>query len=89
MDYGQEIARMLEHLDEHRTPDSLTYFVRCMSFGLAQASTYVNTMEAQDTLLEHVFTACRSEAKAAFVEARGLSGAEYLEHCFKPEKFNG
>ena len=89
MDYGKEIARMLEHLDGNRTPDELTYFMRCMSFAIAQASVYVNTMDMQDKLLGHVFEACRSEAKAAFCETHGMDGAQYLQHCFKPEKFNG
>lgn len=89
MDYGKEIATMLEHLDGDRTPDALTYFMRCMSFAIAQASVYVNTSEQQDKVLEHVFAACRSEAKAAFAELHGMDGAHFLEHCFKPEKFNG
>ncbi|CAB4154617.1 hypothetical protein UFOVP653_15 [uncultured Caudovirales phage] len=89
MDYGQEVAAMLEHLDSNRTPEELTYFMRCMSFAIAQASVYVNTMAQQDEVLEHIFAACRAEAKSAFAEKCGMSGAEFLEHCFKPEKFNG
>jgi hypothetical protein len=88
MDYGEEIAKMLEHLDGHRSPDSLTYFMRCMSFAIAQASAYVKTMDDQEQVLNHVFMACRAVAKAAFAELNGMDGAEFLEHCFHPEKFN-
>lgn len=89
MDYGKEVAAMLEHLSENHSAEELTMFVRCMSFGLAQASTYVTTTEAQDELLECVFEATLSEAKALFAESHGMSGAEFLKHHFKPEAFNG
>lgn len=89
MDYGKEVAAMLEHLDSNRSPEELTYFMRCMSFAIAQASVYVKTMEQQDQVLEHVFQACKAEAKAAFAELKGMDGAHFLEHCFHPEKFNG
>lgn len=89
MDYGKEVSAMLEHLDENCSPEDLTYFMRCMSFAIAQASAYVSTTAQQDEVLENVFSACKAEAKAAFAEMNGMDGAHFLEHCFHPEKFNG
>lgn len=89
MDYGKEVAAMLEHLDGNRSPEDLTYFMRCMSFAIAHASVYAKTMDQQEQVLHHVFEACRAEAKAAFAEMKGMDGAHFLEHHFHPEKFNG
>jgi hypothetical protein len=89
MDYGKEVAKMLEHLGQHPSPEALTYFVRCLSFGLAHATTFVNTIEVQEELLECIFDATRSEAKAAFKETHPMTDTEFLRDYFNPEKFNG
>ncbi len=91
MDYQRTMAKMLESLSANHTAEELTFFVRCLSFGLAQASTYVTTEEAQKELLDCIFDATMCEAKALFAQANGngMDGAHFLEHCFHPEKFNG
>jgi hypothetical protein len=89
MDYGKEVAKMLEHLSENHSPEELTYFVRCLSFSLAHATTYVNTVEAQNELLDCIFEATRAEARRAFSEVHGMTDTEFLRDHFHPEKFNG
>ena len=89
MDYGKEVAKMLEHLGSNPTPDGLTYFTRALSFGLAQATTFVDSAKVQDELLDCIFEATRAEAKMAFNEMHPMTDAEFLRDHFNPEKFNG
>lgn len=89
MDYGKEVSIMLEYLSEHRSPETLSYFIRSMSYGIAQASAFLNTVDNQQQLLDTVCDAIKEEAKQLFVQERCIHGSEYLKHYFKPEKMNG
>jgi hypothetical protein len=89
MDYGMEVGKMLEHLNEEPTPDQLAYFVRALSFGIAQASTFVTTKDVQRKLLNCVIDAIRSEAEIAFNEVHPMTDEEFLRDHFNPGKFNG
>lgn len=89
MDYGKQVSIMLEYLSEHRSPETLAYFMRSMSYGIAQASAFLNTVDAQQELLTVVTDAIKEEGKQLFAREHVIHGSEYLKHFFKPEKMDG
>lgn len=89
MDYGKKVCAMLEHLSEHRSAEALSYFIRCMSYGIAQSSAFVDKIEVQQALIDSVCEAIRAEAPELFAREHSVDSASYLKHYFKPEKMNG
>ena len=87
MDYGITVIDMLKHAEANKTPDNMTALVRSLSLGIAAASSMVNTMDAQAELLDNLFAAIKSEAKALYIARhQGCSQADYLKHIYTPER---
>lgn len=85
MDYGITVIDMLKHADANKTPENMTTLVRSLSLGIAAASSMVNSMDAQDELLNNLFAAIRSEAKDLYISRHnGCSQADYLKHVYTP-----
>ena len=85
MDYGTIVIGMLKHADANRTPENMAALVRSLSVGIASASAMVNTMDAQDEILDNIFAVIKAEAKDLYISRHnGCSQADYLKHVYVP-----
>lgn len=89
MNYEKLVCDMLEHADSNRSPERFTQLLRALSFGIAQISINVGTMDAQEKLLNNIFSAIRAEGRATLMEANGMSGDEFRKNAPPLEKLNG
>lgn len=89
MNYEKTVCDMLEHADNNRSPERFTQLMSALSFGIAQLSINVGTMDAQEKLLNNIFSTIRAEGRATLMEANGMSGDEFRKNAPAPEKLHG
>ena len=89
MNYEKTVCEMLEHADNHRSPENFKILLSALSLGISQLSINVGTMDAQEILLDNIFSAIRAEARATLMGANGMSGDEFRNNAPPPRPLNG